>query len=248
VAKRIGILGGISAESTAAYYNRIIRGYYERCRDDYYPEIVIFSLSFQRFTDLENRGDEAAYLAEILGGIRALEAAGVAFVLMAANSPHAVFDQVEASARVPVLSIVEVTARQASALGLRRLLLLGIKFTMQSSFYQETCAKLGIEVLTPTGPEQDEIDRIIFDELAHGLLRDESRVRVLEILAGYDVEGVILGCTELPLLLKQADAPVILLDTLDLHVRAALDVALADVKAASSEDLDGSATPWQSTT
>jgi aspartate racemase len=235
VAKRIGILGGISAESTAAYYNRIIRGYYERCRDDYYPEIVIFSLNFQRFTDLENSGDEAAYLAEILGGIRALEAAGADFVLMAANSPHAVFDQVAAGARVPALSIVEVVARQARVLGLRRLLLLGIKFTMQSSFYQEVCGQRGIEVLTPTEPEQDEIDSLIFEELAHGLLLDESRARLLEILAGYDVDGVILGCTELPLLLKQADTPVILLDTLDLHARAALDYALAGERSQQGE-------------
>lgn len=227
MAKRIGILGGISAESTAAYYHEIIRGYFERYQDDYYPEIVIFSLSFQRFTDLENGRDRAAYVAEILRGIRALEAAGADFVLMAANSPHAVFEQIAAHARVPVLSIVEVTARRARALGLHRLLLLGIKFTMQSSFYQEACSRLGIEVLTPTGPEQDEIDRIIFRELARGLLSDESRARLLEIVTGYDVDGVILGCTELPLLLQQDDAAVVLLDTLDLHARAALDYALA---------------------
>lgn len=227
MAKRIGILGGISAESTAAYYNRIIRGYFERHQDDYYPEIVIFSLSFQRFTDLENGPDEESYMAEILGGVRALEAAGADFVLMAANSPHAVFDQVAARAAVPMLSIVEVTARHALALGLRRLLLLGIKFTMQSSFYPEACGRLGIEVLIPTGPEQDEIDRIIFSELARGFFRDESRARLLDILASYDVDGVILGCTELPLLLQQHDAPLVLLDTLDLHARAALDCALA---------------------
>jgi aspartate racemase len=235
MAKRIGILGGISAESTAAYYSRIIRGYFERYQDDYYPEIVIFSLNFQRFTDLENSGDQAAYIDEILGGIRALEAAGADFVLMAANSPHAVYEQVAARARVPILSIVEVTAQKARSLGLCRLLLLGIKFTMQSSFFQETCGRLGIEVLTPTGPEQDEIDRIIFGELAHGLLKDESRARLLEILSHYAVDGVILGCTELPLLLKEEDAPVILLDTLDLHTRAALDYALAGEQSPSGE-------------
>jgi aspartate racemase len=225
--KRIGILGGISAESTIEYYSRIIRGYYERRHDDHYPETVIFSLDFQRFTDFENAGDRPGYIAEIMSGIRALESAGVDFVIMAANSPHAVFDDVEAQARVPMLSIVRVTAEEARARGLRKLLLLGIKFTMQSSFYQDTCHESGIEVITPSEPEQDEINRIIFDELTRGIFKDASRARLLAIIGQYSVDGVILGCTELPLILKQQDTSMVLLDTLELHTQAALDYALA---------------------
>lgn len=226
MAKRIGILGGISAESTAAYYDRIIRSYYERCENYRYPEIVIFSLNFQRFTDLENLGDRAGYVAEIMGGIRALEAAGVDFVLMAANSPHAVFGEVATRATVPMLSIVEVTAREAQAKDLRKLLLLGIKFTMQSSFYRDAFAGMGMTVSTPSEAEQNEIEGIIFDELTRGLFRDSSRARLLEIIEGHSVDGVILGCTELPMLLSQVDTRVPLLDTLELHTRAALDYAL----------------------
>ena len=224
--KIIGILGGISAESTVEYYARIIRGYYRRRHDYHYPEIVIYSLDFQRFTDFEDTGDRPGYIDEIMKGIHALERAGVDFVMMAANSPHAVFDEVEARAQIPMLSIVRVTADEARTRGLRKLLLLGIKFTMQSSFYQEPCRKMGIEVITPSDPEQDVINRIIFDELTRGIFKDTSRARLLEIIERHPVDGVILGCTELPLILKQEHASVTLLDTVELHTRAALDYAL----------------------
>jgi aspartate racemase len=227
MAKRIGILGGISAESTAEYYRRIIKSYVQQEGDYHYPEIVIYSLDFQRFTDLENSGERSGYIAEIMRGIRALEGAGAEFILMAANSPHAVHGEVAARSEVPVLSIVEVAAEEARRQELRRLLLLGIKFTMQSTFYQEACAKRGIEVLTPSAGEQDEIERIIFDELTRGVFTEESRERLLQIIGRYTVDGVILGCTELPLLVQKQDTAVVLLDTLGLHVRAALEYALA---------------------
>jgi aspartate racemase len=227
MSKRIGILGGISAESTVRYYDRIIKGYFERRRDYYYPEVVIFSLNFQRFTDFEDKGDKAGYVAEIMSGVTALERAGAEFIIMAANSPHAVFDEVEGLARVPLLSIVKVTARYAARKGLRKLLLLGIKFTMQSSFYQDACREFGIEIVVPSSEEQDEVNRIIFEELARGVVRDESRVRLIVIIDKYPVDGAILGCTELPLILRQEDSPVRLLDTLELHAEAALDFALS---------------------
>jgi aspartate racemase len=119
MSKRIGILGGISAESTIRYYDRIIKGYFERRQDYHYPEIVIFSLNFQRFTDLEDRGDKDGYVAEIMSGVRALERSGAEFVVMAANSPHGVFDEVEKRAKVPLLSIVKITAEHAARKGLR---------------------------------------------------------------------------------------------------------------------------------
>ena len=227
--KRIGILGGISAASTAEYYDRIIAKYFARMGDYYYPEIVIFSLNFQRFTDYEDTGDRVGYIAEIMSGIHALERAGVDFIIMAANSPHAVFPEVAAQAAVPLLSIVRVTCAAALAHNLRRLLLLGIRFTMQSTFYQEIGRELGLAIVTPDEAEQDEINAIIFDELARGIVTEASRRQLLNIIARYPVDGVILGCTELPLILSRdvaADVP--LLDTLDLHAQAALDFALAE--------------------
>ena len=227
MSKRIGILGGISAESTLRYYDRIIKGYFERRRDYYYPEVVIFSLNFQRFTDFEDRGHRDGYVAEIMSGVRALERAGAEFVVMAANSPHAVFEEVEGLSNVPLLSIVNVTAEHAGRMGLRKLLLLGIKFTMQSSFYQDGCREYGIEITVPAGEDQDRINRIIFEELARGIVRDGSREELLGVIKGRPADGVILGCTELPLILRQEDSPVPLLDTLELHAAAALDFSLS---------------------
>lgn len=226
MSKRIGILGGISHESTIAYYDRIHRKHFARSQNYYYPELVIFSLDFQRFTDLEDRGDRAGYVAYILEGVQALRTAGADFVIIAANSPHAVFDEVAARAGAPLISIVEVTAAAAQQLGLRKLLLLGIKFTMQSTFYQAAFAQLGIVVITPTEDEQDEINRIIFEELVIGDFRVASKGYLLKIIDHYaqevGIDGVILGCTELPLILKQEDCSLPLLDTLDLHAEAAL--------------------------
>jgi aspartate racemase len=224
--KRIGILGGISPESTRLYYDHIIKQYLVREQDHYYPEVVIFSLDFQRFTDLETAGDTEGYVREIMTGIRALQNAGADFAIMAANSPHAVFDQVASQAAIPMLSIVEVTVDQAQRMGLRSLLLMGIKFTMQSSFYQQACQQRGIDVSVPASKEQDQIERIIFEELAIGVIREESRDRLLTIVERYDVEGVILGCTELPMILEPEDSTRPLLNTLALHAEAALDYAL----------------------
>ncbi|MFB0558038.1 MAG: aspartate/glutamate racemase family protein [Candidatus Bathyarchaeia archaeon] len=226
--RRIGILGGISHKSTARYYELIHEKYFQKYGNYHYPEVVIFSLDFQRFTDLENCGDREWYIGYIMEGVASLEGAGAELMVMAANSPHAVFEEVRDRANVPMISIAEVTAQGAKEEGMKRLLLMGIRFTMRSNFYQRVCGKYGIDVITPTDEEQEEIDRIVFDELVLGLLREESRRRLLGIVGNYDVDGVILGCTELPLILAQGDTDVRLLDTLELHVEAALERSLAD--------------------
>ncbi len=225
--KRIGILGGISHESTVKYYALIHERYFERYGDYHYPEVVVFSLDFQRFTDLEDRGDVEGYVAYIMEGVRSLERAGVDFIVMAANSPHAVFDEVQERSEVPLISIVDVVAKAAEKEGLGSLLLTGIRFTMQSTFYQTACSRRGIEVVAPSEAEQTEIDRLIFAELVVGLFREESKRRFLEIIGGYNVDGVILGCTELPLLVSQEDADVRLINTLELHVEAALNYSMS---------------------
>ena len=139
--KRIGILGGMSHESTIKYYELILKKYFERFRDYHYPEIVIFSLDFQKVIDFENKKDTEGYVKYMMEGIVSLENSNVDFIIMAANSPHAVFESIRNKAKVPLLSIVEVTANFAKKEGLKKLLLLGIKFTMQSGFYQNICSK-----------------------------------------------------------------------------------------------------------
>ncbi len=225
--KRIGILGGISHESTIEYYKLIHEIYYQQYRNYNYPEIVIYSLDFQKFTDYEDTGDKIGYREYIMLGIRALEKAGVDFVIMAANSPHAVFKEVQNQTNLLMLSIAEVTAKHAKNEDMRVLLLLGIKFTMQSSFYHEVCKNHRIKVIVPTDEEQNEINKIIFEELVIGVFKKDSKDRLLSIMDQYRVDGVILGCTELPLLLKQDDTNVKLLNTMELHVKAALKYALS---------------------
>ena len=227
MARRIGVLGGISHESTMRYYGLIHEKYYQRRGNYHYPEVVIFSLDFQRFTDLEARGDADGYIEYIMEGIRSLEKAGADFIVMAANSPHSVFEEVEEMCRVPMISIVEATAERAEREGMRTLLLTGIKFTMQSTFYQDVFRRRRIEVVTPSDEEQEEINSIIFGELVLGVFREESRRRLLEIVESRDVDGVILGCTELPLIISQEDTNVRLLDTVEIHVDAALELSLS---------------------
>ncbi len=226
MSKRIGILGGISHESTARYYTLLHEKYHARRGDYHYPEVVVFSLDFQRFTDHENT-DRDAYIEYIMHGIRGLEAAGAEFIAMAANSPQTVYREVSEAAEVPMISIAEATAERAAELGVERVLLLGIKHTMQASFYREKLGERGVAVVTPDEREQDEINRIIFDELVVGVHNEESKERILEILAGCPVDAVILGCTELPLIIGEEDTALTVLDTVDIHVDTILDYALS---------------------
>ncbi|MFC2164899.1 aspartate/glutamate racemase family protein [Acidobacteriota bacterium] len=228
MAKRIGILGGISHESTIKYYEYILTKYYAKMRDYHYPEVIIFSLDLAELTEFEDKGDIDGYVQYITSGIESLENAGAEFIVIAANSPHSVFDIVQRKTDIPMISIVEVTAKEAKMLGMRKLLLTGIKYTMQSPFYKDVFTKHGMDVITPSDEEQEEINRIIFDELVIGIFKEKTRQRLLEIINSYDEDGVILGCTELPLILNQEDTDVRLLNTLEIHARAALDFSLSD--------------------
>lgn len=221
---KIGILGGISYESTIKYYEMILEKYYERYPNYHYPEIIIYSLDFQRLTDLENYKEKEKYIEYLMSGIKSLEKAGVSFIIIAANSPHAVYEDLERMSKVPILSIIKATAEKAKQENMKNLLLLGIKFTMQSTFYQKYFRKLGMEVITPSEEEQDVINKIIFDELVIGFFKQESKKQLIQIISNYsDIDGVILGCTELPLILTQSDTDIKLLDTLELHVDATLN-------------------------
>lgn len=227
MAKRIGILGGISHESTIRYYTYILKKYYARKRDYHYPEAVIFSLDLKKLVGFEERDDLDGYVRYLSAGAKALEKAGADFIVIAANSPHSVFEIVRKRVSIPMISIVDVTAQKAKALGLKKLLLTGIKSTMQAPFYPDVFQKYGIEVITPAEDQQDEINDVVFKELVLGIHKETTRQRILEIIGGYEVDGVILGCTELSLLLNQEDIPLKLLNTLELHAQAALDFSLS---------------------
>ncbi|MFX0155547.1 MAG: aspartate/glutamate racemase family protein [Candidatus Hodarchaeota archaeon] len=224
---RIGILGGMSYESTIKYYDLLLERYYEKFNDYNYPEILIFSLNFQKVISYELSGNREKYIEYLMSGIKSLEKGGVAFIVMAANSPHTVYNELENLSEVPILSIVKATFEKARKKKMKKLLLLGIKFTMQNTFYQDYFNKFGTQVITPSDEEQNIIDKMIFDELVIGFFKQESKDNLLRIINQYHVDGVILGCTELPLILTQNDTKKELLDTVEIHVDATLDYYLS---------------------
>jgi len=228
--KRIGVLGGTSPESTATYYLYLTREYTRRFGDHGYPEILIYSVTFQRFIDWMRAGDWEALAGAVVEGLCALSEAGAELGLIATNTFHRVFDEVAASVPIPLISILDVVSDRLDELGCRRAALLGTKITMSSSFYPERLSARGIETVVPTAAEQDAIDRTIFDELSRGLVTPsskESLVAIADRLIGGGADAVVLGCTELPLLVERGDLPVPVLDTTTLHADAALRAALA---------------------
>jgi aspartate racemase len=227
--KRIGILGGVSPESSVSYYLRITREYTSRFGDYGYPEILIHSVSFQRFVDWQKTGNWDAMAAEMIRTFHSLSAGGADFGLIAANTLHRIFHEVERESPIPLIHIVDPTASQIAKQGISRVGLLGTKYTMEGEFYRDRLAQYGIEALIPDAAARQEIHRVIYEELTKGAINEKARqyyASVIRFLVDRGAEGIILGCTEIPLLVTQDDSPVALFDTASLHADAALARAL----------------------
>jgi len=227
--KKIGILGGMSPESTVEYYQYITRTYTERFGDHGYPEVIIYSVSFQPYVDWPNQDRWDLVAQGLSEAAQKLEAAGADFIVIATNTMHLVFDQVQANVTVPMLSLLDVVDDAILARGIEKVGLLGTRFTMEKSFYQEALARRGITVLVPDEQDRAYVNGVIYDELVAGQIRDESRagyVAIIHKLAEQGAEGVILGCTEIPLLVSEEDAGIPLFDTTLIHAEAALNYAL----------------------
>jgi len=218
--KRIGIVGGTSPESTLYYYRNFIEISRELFPRNFYPEMVIFNINFKKFKDLETWELKEKYLLE---SIRALEDAGAQVIGIAANTPHMVFDSLKIKARAKMVSIIDAVAQEAKKRDYKKLLLMGTKTTMTSGFYVEKLKKHGLMVKIPED-YIDVIDRIIFDELSQGILKSKGILK--EIAEKYDVDAIILGCTELPLALKEGDTKAPLLDTAKIHMRRLIEEAI----------------------
>jgi aspartate racemase len=227
--KKIGILGGMSPESTIAYYEHITRTYSERFGDYGYPEIIIYSVSFQPYVDWPQQ-ERWDLVAQGLGeAARRLEAAGADFIVMATNTMHLVFDQVQASIQVPMLSLLDAVGEAILAGGVKKVGLLGTRYTMEKRLYQDALGQRGITVLVPDAEDRRYVDAVIYDELVAGQIRDQSRARLVAVirnLAERGAQGVILGCTEIPLLVNETDAGMRLFDTTAIHAEAALRYAV----------------------
>jgi aspartate racemase len=227
--KKIGIIGGLSPESTVEYYLHITHTYTERYGDYGYPEMIIYSVRFQHYVDwpTQDRWDLVAQgLSE---AARHLETAGADFLIISANTPHIVFDQVSASVKIPILSLLDVVGEAIRKQGLHTVGLLGTRFTMDHPMYPEALGRQGIKVLLPDADERAFINEVIYKELVAGIIRPESRqgyVKIINRLAERGAQGIILGCTEIPLLVSEADAGLPVFNTTTLHAEAALEYAI----------------------
>jgi amino-acid racemase len=228
--KTIGLLGGMSWESSLEYYRNINRMVKERLGGLHSAKCLMYSVDFQEIETFQAQGcwDEAG---RILGEAAAsLEKGGAEFLLICTNTMHKVAPEIQRQISMPVLHIADPTARAVKSHGIRKIGLLGTRFTMQEDFYKgKLIHDHGLAVVTPDPDDVHVVDEVIFKELCLGQIKDDSKKQYLEIidrLAMAGAEGVILGCTEIGLLVKAADSPIPLFDTTAIHAQAAVDFAL----------------------
>ncbi len=230
--RTIGIVGGFTWLATADYYRIINEEVAARLGGRHSARIVLHSVDFEEHMGLQDRGGWPAVTEEVTAIGHVLRAAGAGFLVLTANTLHRVAEPVEAAVGLPILHVTDATAAALRARGLRTVGLLGTRFTMTGDFWVGRMAERhGIRVLVPPPEGIREVDRIIYDELAAGRIEDSSRqacLREIERLTAGGAEAVVLGCTELQLLVRPGDAPAPLFDTLELHARAAAARALAD--------------------
>ncbi|HHU01424.1 MAG TPA: amino acid racemase [Bacteroidales bacterium] len=223
--KKIGLIGGLGPEATVDYYKAIIDSFKEGNSGDLnYPEMLIYSVNMEHFIGFVRRGNHKAATDYLIEATNALAKTGIDFIALTANTPHLFFDEIQKATTVPMLSIVEATARKAKALGLRRTGLIGTSFTMRSGFYSEVFNKYGIEIEIPDKDDIKYINDKLFSEIELGIFKEETREGLIEIIgkmkSQQNIEGVILGCTELPLILTQPEYHGIpSLNTTAIHVR-----------------------------
>jgi len=229
--KTIGLIGGMSWESTTLYYQFLNRMARERLGGQHSASLVLVSVDFAPIARMQAAGlwDEAT--SEMVEAARRLERAGAEAIVICANTMHRMADDVAASVGVPLIHVAEATAAAIKASGVRRPLLLATRFTMEQPFYRERLRRHGVEALIPAEPDRIRLHAIIFDELVQGrfkLASKDAMVAMVEsAVRGEGVDGVILGCTEFGLLVKQEDLPIPMFDTAELHAKAAMDFALS---------------------
>jgi aspartate racemase len=229
--KKIGLLGGMTPEATRAYYDVLIGLGRERLDGVLSnPVVLIYSLNLAEVVRHQGAGRPDKVVELLVEVLESLRRAGAEIGALTANTPHIYLDQIAARTTLPLVSILDATSDRAAKLGCRKPLLLGTAITMTSDMYPKRLAAAGIEVVVPDEAEQPLIDRPIYDELSIGLVRDQTRNRLLEICRRHIERGadaIILGCTELPLILHDDDLPVPLIDTAEVHAEAIFEAAQA---------------------
>lgn len=231
--KKLGMIGGTGPESTVDYYQSIISKFQEKTgSQENLPELLIYSINMYKiFELLESREEEelAEYLA---AAVLSLERAGVDFAVISANTPHIVFDKIQQKVNIPMISIVEGTYRKAEQLELQKVGLLGTKFTMENGFFKEPFTAKGKEIFVPNETEQQYIHEKTVKELEQGIVNDETKKEFLAIAGNlierHNIDCLILGCTEFPMILKPEDLNIPLLNTVEIHVEEIVEMMMED--------------------
>lgn len=228
--KTIGLIGGMSWESSSEYYRIINETTKAKLGGLHSARCILYSVDFAEIETLQrqDRWQEAAQIMAAAG--QSLERAGADFVVLCTNTMHKLADEIQASIHIPFLHIADATAEKIKAAGLKKIGLLGTRFTMEHDFYKGRLVdKYGLEVIIPDDTDRQTVHRVIYDELVLGVVRQDSRnkyVEIMEKLARAGAEGIILGCTEIELLVHEGDSPLPLFPTTRIHAMAAVEYAL----------------------
>ena len=228
--KTIGLIGGMSWESTVPYYRVINETVRERLGGFHSAKLVLYSFDFHEIEQMQSSGawDESGRM--LAQAARSLEAAGADFIVLCTNTMHKVADAIESAVSIPLFHIADPTAQEINKNGLTKVGLLGTRFTMEQDFYRGRLRdQHHLDVLIPDEADRDVLHRVIYEELVLGLVRDASRAeycRIIQRLVDQGAQGVILGCTEISMLVGPSDSPVPLFDTTSLHARKAVEYAL----------------------
>ncbi|MCL1918473.1 MAG: amino acid racemase [Peptococcaceae bacterium] len=222
--KKAGIIGGIGPASTLDYYSGILNGYRAKTHDDNYPEIVINSINMTEMLSYVSRKNWDALVAMLLKAVKNLANAGADFAAIASNTPHIVFDKLQQHSPLPLISIVDATCRYARSNKCQKIVVIGTGFTMSSGLYSEALQKHNIAAIVPSAEEQSIIHNIIFPKLEEGIVVPEDKQRMLGIvnrlISEHHADALVLGCTELPLMIKEGDVSALILNTTQIHVEA----------------------------
>jgi aspartate racemase len=233
--KKFGLVGGLGPISTLEYYKGIHDLYREKVEDSSIcagnPPMVIDSLDLAVAYDLVSRKEWKSLSDWLISSIERLHAAGAEFAAIAANTAHIVFDEIQVGAPIPVIGIVDETCKFAHANHLNKLIVFGTGFTMESGMYEKACAKYGIQAIVPSKEDQTIIHNIIFPNLEAGIVLEEQKATMLDIankmLAEHQADALVLGCTELPLIIKDGDLNTVLIDTTKVHIEAIVQQILS---------------------
>jgi aspartate racemase len=230
--RTLGLLGGMTWHSTVDYYRLINEDVQTRLGGSHSARCVLYSVEFQEYEDLQTAGDWKRLTELMTEAALRLQTAGAEALVICANTMHKTADALASVLHIPILHIADAAASAIAQAGLKTVGLLGTRYTMEMEFYRERLEKKhGLTVLVPERNDRDIVHEVIYRELARGEIREESRaqyVRIIEGLCDKGAQGVILGCTEIPLLIRPGDGPLPVFDTTALHAKAAVDFALAD--------------------